>query len=68
MYVVGDASVIRGQGGIFYYLYIGLRGKACMGHQWMWLYVTINPLLLSMESTYHEQVCTVVLGKSYMWL
>ena len=35
-----------------------------MGHHWVWWFVTINSLLLSMEGTYYEHVCVVVLGKS----
>ena len=47
-----------GQGSVFYLLY--WIGECGVGRHWR-LFVTITPLLQSMESTCHGQVCIVVL-------
>ena len=52
--MVGVACITGGQGCIFYLLY--QIGECGVGHHWR-LFVTITPLLRSIEGTYHGQVC-----------
>ena len=59
-YVRGRCCIYnRRSRGIFYLIY--LIGECGVRRHWK-LFVTITPLLQSMEGTCHRQVCIVVLG------